>query len=356
MGEIKPLVYLLHGDDEHAIHKFVAALAAKMGDASIADLNTNRLDGRQCSEEDIHSAAFSMPFLAERRLVIVANPLARLTPRKGGDSDEETESVSAGKGLKLAREHFIAMLDGLPTTTALVLVIVDSRVRRRGEWDWEILNPNHWLAKWAQQAGPKAMLRPFPLPTPDEMPGWVRKQAESQGGSFSPLAARALADLAGTDTELASQEIIKLLTYVDYKRSVEEDDVLLLTAQTSQANIFNMVDAIGERNSRRALALLHHLLEQTETPELFGMIVRQFRLLLQTREILDEGGNETQVTAELKLNPYVTPKLCKQARSFTLPGLEDIYRRLLAMDEAIKTSQIPADVAFDTLIAEIGIS
>jgi DNA polymerase III delta subunit len=58
----------------------------------------------------------------------------------------------------------------------------------------------------------------------------------------------------------------------------------------------------------------------------------------------------------LKLNPYITPKLCNQARSFSLPGLEDIYHRLLAMDEAIKTSQVPADIAFDTFIAEIGSS
>jgi DNA polymerase-3 subunit delta len=374
MGEDKPVVYILYGDDIFAIQKFIAALVAKLGDPSIADLNTNRLDGRLSNEEDIHSAALSMPFLAERRLVIVTHPLARLTPRKGGEGDEDAETGQSSKGIaltcpggrcqgrtpilgvKLAREHFIALLDRLPATTALMLVIDDSRVRRRGEWDWDLLNSNHWLVKWAQAAGKRAMLRPFPLPTLDEMPAWVRRQAEAQGGMFSPLAVRALAVLSGSDTELAAQEITKLLTYVNYKRPVEEDDVLLLTAQTSQANIFNMVDAIGERNSRRAVALLHNLLETSETPELFGMIVRQFRLLLQAREILDEGGNETQVTSELKLNPYITPKLCNQARSFSMPGLEAIYHRLLAMDEAIKTSQIPADVAFDTFIAEIGVS
>lgn len=353
MGEDKPVVYILHGEDSFSIQKFIAALVSKLGDASIADLNTNRLDGRQSSEEDVRSAALSMPFLADRRLVIVTNPLVRLSSRRGGDGEDEQAGQTA-KGFKLAREKYLAILDSLPTTTALVLVIEDSRIRRRGEWDWEVLNQNHWLVKWAAAAGKRAMLRPFPLPTQDEMPAWVRRQAENQHGAFSPAAARTLVEQVGSDTQLAAQEITKLLTYVNFKRPVEEDDVLLLTTQTSQANIFNMVDAIGERNSRRAVALLHNLLETSETPELFGMIVRQFRLLLQTREILDEGGNEAVVTAELKLNPYITPKLCNQARSFSLPGLEDIYRRLLAMDEAIKTSQVPADIAFDTLIAEIG--
>ncbi len=378
MGEEKPVVYILHGDDSFSIQKFVAALVTRLGDPSIAGLNTNRLDGRLSSEEDIRSAALSMPFLSDRRLVIVTNPLARLSTRRGGSDDEETGQTATPEGpssnprqgseasgfgdlrvrkpqsLKLAREKYLAMLDGLPATTALVLVIEDSRIRRRGEWDWEVLNSGHWLVQWAAAASKRAVLRPFPLPLQDEMPAWVRRQAESLHGAFSPAAARALAEAVGSDTELASQEITKLLTYVNYMRPVDEDDVLLLTAQTSQANIFSMVDAIGERNSRRAVALLHNLLETSETPELFGMITRQFRLLLQVREILDEGGSEVVVTAELKLNPYIAPKLCSQARSFSLPALEDIYHRLLAMDEAIKTSQVPADIAFDTFIAEIG--
>jgi DNA polymerase-3 subunit delta len=354
MGDEKPVVYILYGDDAFAIQKFTTSLVARMGDAAIADLNTNRIDGRISGDEDIRSAALSMPFLAERRLVIVTNPLARLAPRRGGEGSEEAEGAPGGKGLKQARERFIALLDELPATTALLLVIEDSRIRRRGAWEWELLNANHWLIKWAQQAGKRAALLPFSMPTQEEMPAWVRRQAEAQDGMFSPRAASALAELTGADTEMAAQEINKLLTYVNFKRTVDEDDVLLLTAQTSQANIFKMVDAIGERNSRRAVALLHNLLETSETPELFGMIVRQFRLLLQAREILDEGGSEAQVTAEMKLNPYVAGKLCNQARSFSMPALEDIYHRLLAMDEAIKTSQIPADVAFDTFIAEIG--
>ena len=251
------------------------------------------------------------------------------------------------------------MLGGLPATTALILVVDDWLVRRKGQLDWEILTEGHWLVKWARAQGPRARVQEFRLPGINEMPAWVRRQAEAQKGAFTPQAARALADHVGPDTQVAAQEITKLLTYVNFERPVEEDDVLRLTVQIPQVNVFAMVDALGERNTRRALQTLHGLLEETDPLELFGMMVRQFRLLLQVREVLDEGGGMAQIQAEVRdqrgqaLHPYVTQKLADQARQFTLEGLEAVYHRLLELDEGMKTSQVAPDVAFDMLVAEM---
>ena len=79
MAEDRPVVYIFHGDDSHAIQKAIAGMVAKLGDSGLADLNLTRLDGRSASEDDLRSAALSMPFLAERRIVLLANPLARFT-------------------------------------------------------------------------------------------------------------------------------------------------------------------------------------------------------------------------------------------------------------------------------------
>ena len=361
MAEDKPSVYILHGDDAFAIHKFIAAMEAKLGDPAMADLNTTRLDGRQSSLDDLRGVAFAMPFLAERRLVVVTDPLVRFSSKGMRESSPEEASINnqLSAAARAAREKFLALLDAVPPTTALVLVIEDARVRRRGEWQWEVLPPTHWLQRWASQAGKRAWVQECGLPTIEEMPGWVRKQAEALHGQFSPQAARALAEHIGPDTEMAAQEIIKLLTYVDYKRPVEEDDVALLTAQTNQASVFTLVDAMGERNGHLALQTLHLLMEENDAAELFGMIVRQFRLLLQAREVLDEGGGVDTIAREVKdkagspLHPFVAQKLAGQAQQLSLAGLEDIYHRLLGIDMAMKTSQMPADVAFDTFIAEL---
>ncbi len=359
--EVKPSIIVLYGDDAFAIQKYVASLESRLGDPSIADLNISHLDGRQASNDDIRSAACSMPFLAERRLVVLTNPLSRFTNRgpRGENPEEERGTSRLNAAQRAAREKFLALLDEIPASTALVLVVEDTRVRRRGEWQWETLTANHWLRRWSERAGARAWRQECPLPTVEDMPGWIRRQAEAQHGQFTPQAARVLADHIGQDTRVADQEIIKLLTYVDYSRPVDEDDVTLLTARTNQASIFTLVDAIGERNGQTALKTLHQLEEENDPFELFGMIIRQFRLLLQAREVLDEGGSADIVASEVKernggkVHPFIARKLAGQAQYYTLAKLIAIYHRLLEIDVAAKTSQAPADVALDTLIAEL---
>jgi DNA polymerase-3 subunit delta len=134
---------------------------------------------------------------------------------------------------------------------------------------------------------------------------------------------------------------------------VTTEDVMLLTAQEHEGNIFDLVDAIGERNGKAALSQLQILLERSDALEISGMITRQYRLLLQAREILEEGGGENQVRDELNLHPFVAQKLTSQARRFKIGQLEDIYRRLLKIDLDIKTGGMPGDVAYEVLVTEL---
>jgi DNA polymerase-3 subunit delta len=253
-------------------------------------------------------------------------------------------------GTDATRKRFLAMLDGLPPTTGLVLVIDDGI--ERGKWKSLPQIETNWLRKWLNAAGDRAMYRLIQLPRMNEMAEWVRKEARQQGGQFSPEGAAALVAHVGNETQLASLEITKLLTYVDFKRPVGAEDVAELTAQAGQADVFDMVDALAGGNTRQALALLHRLLETQDPLSLFGMITRQYRLLIQAREVVDEGRG-AQLANELHLHPFVAEKLSGQARRFNITQLEAIYHRLLLLDETLKTSQAPAELALDTFIAEM---
>ncbi len=336
MAEEKPIVYILRGDDSTKTGALINQFKAELGDAEMAGLNTNSLDGAQASLEDIRSAALSMPFLTERRLVILQNALARYEGKK----NEE-------------RKKFLELLDSLPQTTALVLVVEDKLVTKRDGSYWEKLSARHWLIKWAKGAGGRAWIKDCALPTSREMTGWVQRKVKELGGEFRADAAARLAEYVGTNTQRAVQEITKLLTYVNYAKPVTADDVALLTAQDQEGNIFDLVDAIGERNGCKALEALQILLETNDAMDLFGMIARQFRLLLEAREIIDEGGDAGQVRNDLNLHPYVARKISTQASRFTMPKLEEIYRRLLKIDLDMKTGGMPGDVAFEVLIAEL---
>jgi DNA polymerase III subunit delta len=176
---------------------------------------------------------------------------------------------------------------------------------------------------------------------------------KNQGGQIEPPAAAKLAEMVGVDTRQAGMEIAKVLAYVNWARPVRGSDVEAVCIVTSQQSVFDFVDALSQGNGKVAQKLLHRLLENEEAFSLWGMVIRQFRLLIQAREILDGRGNKDDVARALGVHPFVAEKTTGQAARFTMESLENIYRRLLSIDERVKTSQITLDLALDTLIVEL---
>ena len=330
----KPIVYILRGDDEEAIASHINKFYGGLGEPDMAEMNTSRLEGKNASLNDLRSAALALPFLAERRLVVV----------------EDGAKPFEGKGKEDQRKEFLSLLDSLPQSTGLVLVLPDSIHYKKG---WEKYHSKHWLIHWAEEAGGRALIVDCPLPSERDMPGWIRRKAAELGGQITPQAAATLAEFIGTNTRRGSQEIVKLLTYANYQRPVDDDDVRRLTSQDHQTDVFTLVDAIGNRDGEKALDMAHLLLEEMDFIPLFGMIIRQFRLLIQAREIMDAGGSENDIKARLRLHPYVAQKIRSQAGKFLLPNLEDIYHQLLEIDLGEKTGEMPGDLALDVLIAKL---
>jgi DNA polymerase-3 subunit delta len=324
----KPVVYLLHGEDEFAMSQFIATLLGKLGDPSLAELNTTRLDGRNITYQELETAVSTLPFLGERRLVLLSNPLTFLNNAT-------------------AKERFLALI--LRISPAVALVLFESRffTNKKDKKDKKF----KWLEDLPQEQGGRVYLKEFPLPKGGAMVHRIQELAKEAGGQISRPAAQLLGSLIGENPRLAQQEINKLLAYVNYQRAIEEEDVHTLTADVGQGDVFAMVDAIGERNGRRALQMLHRLLLEQDALSIFGMVIRQFRLLLLSREVLDQGGQLKDVIRELKLHPFVGEKVVGQVRSFTMQDLEAIYHRLLELDVAVKSSEMDHVLAMDTFIA-----
>jgi DNA polymerase-3 subunit delta len=118
--------------------------------------------------------------------------------------------------------------------------------------------------------------------------------------------------------------------------------------------IFNMVDALGQRSAQNAAVYLHRLLDTGDHPlYVLTMIVRQFRLLIQTRWLIDQRHTVPDITNRLKLHPYVAQKLYSQALRFTPAQLRVAYALLMEMDLAIKTGKIESATALDLLVAKL---
>ena len=331
-----PSTLLLHGNDEFAIAEHIERLCTSLGDSSTAEMNIARFDGRAGLDfEALNTAVNAAPFLAPRRLVVFLHPLAVFGSPEG-------------------RKKLLKLLEEAPPTTTTVLV------------EHEEFKRDHWLLKWAlshagagaPQTGqsdkpgtaPLVGVHVYNLPKRWEMPRRIEAEAKKQGGQIEPDAAARLAERVGEDTRIAALELTKLLTYVNFKRPVILADVEKVSIVSAQGSVFELVDALGQGDGRKAQRVLHELLESEDAFELWGMVIRQFRLLLQAREILDENGSQLEVQQELGLHEYVAGKVTVQARRFSMAVLESIYHKLLEIDEGAKTGQVPLEVALDTLI------
>ncbi len=325
MSKTVPTFYVLHGEDEFSRKAEVKNMRARMGDPATAELNTFTFDGRNATIADILAAASAMPFLSDKRLIIVDGLLAWLA-RKG-----------APKSAKADLETLLAALPALPDTARLVFVESDT------------LNESHQILKLIKQE-PRGFAKAFN--PPGNPSNWITKQVESYGGKIEPRAAAALAAVVGSDLRAADSECQKLTIYVRGTRAITEADVALLTPYVAEAVIWNMVDALGKRDGKTAATLMRRLLKDQEPLSLLPMIYRQFRLLIQAREALDQGGDKRDL---LKLpdfrSDFVAQKAIEQARNFSMEQLESIYRYLLDTDHGIKTGRVTDDLALDLLVA-----
>ena len=349
---LPPRFYLLHGPDEWGSAEFVAALKEKMGDPGVASLNTSVLDGRSLTLPELRSLCETLPFVARRRLVIVEGWLTNLIGKDEGrtDGDEPGEEPAEPSGVADARRRrgpavketlaaLIEYLPHLPETTALVFV------------EQRALPQKHSLLR-AVMSGEWALVKFFDRPKGDELVSWIRARARTDGGEITRRAAQALAQ-AETDPRALGNEIMKLLTYVAFARPIDLEDVEALTPAGGEARIFDLVDAIGQRRGPTALQELHRLLEKEEPLRVLGMIVRQFRLILQAKELLAAHATEADISRALALHSYPTRKVCAQSTNFSISDLEHTYRRLLDYDTDIKTGQMDAATALDTLVGAL---
>ena len=83
------------------------------------------------------------------------------------------------------------------------------------------------------------------------------------------------------------------------------------------------------------------------------MITRQFRLLIQVKELQEKGLPAPEMAKAIGQHPFVVDKVGQQTRNFTLDQLERIYAHLLDLDVAIKTGEMGDGLALDVLVAEL---
>jgi DNA polymerase III subunit delta len=341
--------WVLHGEEEFLRSEFLAKLKSELGDPSMADLNTMVLDGRRVTQSEIIYAADSIPFLTGKRLVLVEGLLSRLSAdKKPGKSKKGPENAASGATQASSfLDELIAYLGRVPETTILVLV------------ESQPLPSNHPLRSLSNELSAKGKVQEF-RPLFAEKDGaarlnkWIRERAASKGLEIFAEVVQALAKSIGYDLRLMDQELEKLSAYAAGNKKLTAADVRQLVPYVREADIFEMVDAFGRRDVQQATRLLHQMLDEGNAPlYLLSMIVRQFRIMIQVKELRSLGFDLTGMARELKLHEFAVKKGLAQAQNFSSDQLLDMYYTLAELDAAIKTGKVQDVLALDLFIAEL---
>ncbi len=349
------MFYLFHGDDEFTCREQVK----KLRQAGNFEYNQDTYNGADVDLATITTTTDTMPFLTEQRLVLVEG----LPKRKRGEStatteakptaEAETTTAKGGKGKKgkkskataLSRAGFEKALaehvPAMPDTTVLVL-LVD-----------EVIDAANPLVKAAEKHG---KVFQYTLPKGAALESWISKRAKNSGAKISQEATTLLANFVGNHLRLLSNEIDKLAAYVGKDKTINADDVRKLTAQVQEARVFDLTDALAQRNRKQALNILHDLLSDGEPPiKLIYTITTQVRSLLLVKELSQRGMRSAAIASTIGMAPFMAEKALRQVGNFTMPQLEAAYRQLLSTDAALKRSRLEPEMALDLLVVTFGV-
>lgn len=335
------MIYLFLDPDEFLLAQRLRKLKQALGDPEMADLNLTELDGSRISAADVLYHAGTMPFLAERRLAVVRGYLENLEGRLGtAKSPNERTQAEA-----------VQLLGGLVAVPeSNDLVFVERKLdKRRGIWRGIGSTPG------IEQLHKQGVLALEALSTPDprQLSGWIARTAKREGIAIDGRAIQMLATFVGTDLRRLSNELEKLRVYAD-GRAISPADVQLLVSDASEALIWDLTDAIGQRDGRKAMRALYELRRNDANAfYLLTMISRQYRLLLKVKDAMQQApGTDREIASQVGEHPFPVKKAMAQSQRYPFVELEEILDRLLRADFAMKTGA-DAETELDVLVAEL---
>jgi DNA polymerase III subunit delta len=341
------MFYLLHGNDEFTCREYLKNLVLQ------EDFGYNQ-DNYQGGEVDlmtITATCNTLPFLSDQRLVILEGLPKR---RRGEDSGEAKQtpekSNKTKKGKKGSKNRtetragfeksLAEYIPQLPETTVLIALANEE------------LTSSSPLLKAAEEHGKVIQCT---LPRGAAVENWINKRAISLGVKITSDATTMLANFIGNQLRLLANELEKLATYVGPGATITVEDVRLLSTQVQEARIFDLTDALAQRNHKQALDILHDLLADGEPPlKLISTITSQVRSLLLVKELAGDGLRVSQIISATGMAPFVAEKALRQIGKFSSAQLEGAYRELLSTDAALKRSRLTPDMALDLLVVNFG--
>ena len=268
-------IYLLYGDEDYLRKQY----RDKLKEALIDDgdtMNNHYYEGKDTKQEEIIDLAETLPFFASRRVIVIENSGWF---QKGGEKMAE-------------------YLPSLPDTT--YFVFVETQVDKR--------------SKLYKAVGKQGRISEFASQDEQTLKRWILGMLKKENKNITAADLQFLLERTGTQMANIKTEMEKLLCYTLEKSEITRDDIEEICTKRVQNQIFDMINAIADREQKKALQLYYDLLTLKEPPmRILALIGRQFNLLLQVKELKKKGYSQQIIAEKTGLHGFVVGKYEKQA-------------------------------------------
>lgn len=304
-------IYLLYGEESYLKNNYKNQLktAITQGDT----MNFNLFAGKGIDVKEVISLADTIPFFGDRRMILIED----------------------SGFFKHAVDELVSYLSGLPDTT--YLVFVESEVDKRSK-----------MFKKVKELGYAAEMGRQDF---SQLAKWSGTILTREGKKITGHTMERLLGMVGDDMENIRMELEKLISYTLGREIITDEDVDAVCTVRITNKIFDMVTAIVNRKTKKAMDLYEDLLALKEPPmRILFLIGRQFNQILQVKELMGKGMEKGGIASKLKIPPFAAGKLMPQARSFQRDQIISYVNLCVDMEESVKTGKLGDRLAVELLL------
>lgn len=309
--------YLFAGSEDYLIDDCLNRLLDGVLEPSLREFNQDIFYGSQSEAGKIVDIANSYPMLADSRVVVV----------------KEMEQLSPS-GLELLLKYLQNPLQ----STKLILIAEKADFRK----------------KLFAQIKAKVFFVEFKPLYDNKIPSWIESYLQTKNLKIEYKASLLIQALVGNNLRAIVNELDKIILNLGKNKTINESDVQSVVGLSRNYSVFNLNDAIGNRQLDQSLRILNNMLESGESQtRILAMIYRHFQTLLKLKHGLQSKKSQQEITAMTGIPPFFISKTKQMAENFTLAQLRHIFEHLLDADLNLKTSRLPPAIALQTLLIQI---
>ncbi|MGG1552654.1 DNA polymerase III subunit delta [Paenibacillus ferrarius] len=307
-------VYLCFGPEKYKMREFIDVLTDSLMAPEDREFAVSKFDLSEMPLAAVLDDAETLPFMVPRKLVIAKNALFFTGAKESTKLEHDLDRLTGY--LKAPAEH-----------TVIVFTV-----------DADKLDERKKIVKALKEMEATV---PFLSLSPEETAGWVARQAAQLGFSFSGNAADNLILYTGGNLQALSAELEKISLFVGHGGEATPDTIDQLVARSTEQNVFMLIEDIVNVRLDRAFVILEELLKQREEPiKIASLIARQFRIMLQVKELAKQGYSQQQMASQIGLHPFAVKVAEGQARKYDMQRLSRIMGQLADLDLQMKSGKI----------------